>query len=337
MTPASLDFGSIAAGSDSTANLTIANTGAADLVVNSITSDDAHYTALPANLVVPPGSSGAIAVQFAPDTGGALAATLELLHNDPDSPTRLDLTGTATVTSVPVQITPASIDFGHVKYGDVGASSLQLINGNSSPVTISSIGSSDPQFSCAVSSTVLAPGETQSVALSFNATSLGTKTATLSIQQSGVSQPLTLPLRADATVGLNISRLDFGSIQPGKAAFLPLRIDNPSGAPVTISSILSDNPKFVPDCTTCVIPAGDSQTIYVTFTPTDTKPQSARLSITHNPTLIVNISANGFNRDFSQVLDAGGKPLQTMAVPFGGEWLAALLICLYAATRRRLT
>jgi len=84
-----------------------------------------------------------------------------------------------------------------------------------------------------------------------------------------------------------------------------------------------------------VIPDGDSETIHVTFTPTSTLAQSAQLSITHNPTLIVNLSDNGFNRDFSQTLDADSKPLQTMAVPFGGEWLAALLVCCYALARRR--
>ena len=335
VTPLGLDFGAVAVGDNSAAALLVANLGAADLVIGTITTDDSRFTALPADLVISPGNNSPVAVTFTPDAGGALAANLELVHNGQDNPTQVGLTGSGTVTSTAVQITPMNVDFGNIKFGEIGQTSIDLTNESSGTITISSISSSDPQFSYDVSSATLAPGETRPVALYFTAASLGTKTATLTVQQDGTSPPIALPLRADATVALNISSLNFGSIEPGRAAFLPLTIDNPSAAPVTITSILSNNPAFIPDCTTCVIPAGGSETIHVTFTPTSVLAQSAQLSITHNPTLIVNLSANGFNRDFSQTLDADGKPLQTMAVPFGGEWLAALLVCCYALCRRR--
>jgi hypothetical protein len=241
MAPASLDFGTVDVDDDSTAAIQISNAGAADLILFSISSGDARFAAqhvsLPADLVVPPGDSRPVTVTFSPDTGGALATTVDLVHNDVSSPTLILLSGADVALANPAQVLPLSVDF--------------------------------------------------------------------------------------------------GSIVPGKTALLPLTIDNPSVAAVTITSIVSDNPAFVPDCSTCVIAAGDQQTIYVTFRPTSTQAQSARLSITHNPRLIVNLVANGFKDDFSQSLDADGKPPQTMAVPFGGEWLAGLLFCLYALIRRR--
>jgi hypothetical protein len=241
MAPASLDFGTVDVDDDSTAAIQISNAGAADLILFSISSGDARfaaqYVSLPADLVVPPGDSRPVTVTFSPDTGGALATTVDLVHNDVSSPTLILLSGADVALANPAQVLPLSVDF--------------------------------------------------------------------------------------------------GSIVPGKTALLPLTIDNPSVAAVTIISIVSDNPTFVPDCSTCVIAAGDQQTIYVTFRPTSTQAQSARLSITHNPRLIVNLVANGFKDDFSQSLDADGKPPQTMAVPFGGEWLAGVLFCLYALIRRR--
>ena len=339
MAPGSLDFGTVDVDDDSTAAIQISNAGAADLILSSLSSGDARFAARhasqPADLVVPAGDSRPVTVTFSPDTGGALATTLDLIHNDVSSPTQILLSGTCVAPANPAQLLPLSVDFGNIKYGSTAQSSFDMINNGGSTITISSIQSSHPSSAAMLQVHTMAPGETRSVELYFSATSLGTKTAALTIQQDGVVQPITLPVRADATVALNIGSLNFGSIVPGKTALLPLTIDNPSAAPVTITSIVSDNPAFVPDCSTCVIAAGDQQTIYVTFRPTSTQAQSARLSITHNPTLIVNLAANGFKDDFSQSLDADGKPLQTFAVPFGGEWLAGLLFCLYALIRRR--
>jgi len=221
VTPLDLDLGAVA--------LLVANLGAADLVIGSITTDDSRFTALPADLTVSPGNSSPITVTFTPDAGGALAANIDLVHNVPDTPTQVGLTGSGTVTSTPVQVTPMNVDFGNIEYGELGQTSIYLTNDGSGTITISSISSSDPQFSCNVISATLAPGESQPVALYFAAASLGTKTATLTVQQDG-AQPLALSLRADATVVLDISNLSFGSIDPGQAAFLPLTIDNPSGA-----------------------------------------------------------------------------------------------------------
>ena len=117
-----------------------------------------------------------------------------------------------------------------------------------------------------------------------------------------------------------------------------MTIDNPSGADVTITSIVSDNPRFVPDCPTCVIPAGGSVNVQIAFTPVDYSQQSAQLSITHKPTIFVGIVGNSNpRRGTSPGVDASGQPLETLQVPFGGEWLASLLICFYALVRRRLS
>ena len=72
----------------------------------------------------------------------------------------------------------------------------------------------------------------------------------------------------------------------------------------------------------------------IAFTPIDGTRQEAQLAITHNPTVFVGVVANGFGQGGSPGVDAGGKPLKTFAVPFGGELLASLLICLYARHRR---
>jgi hypothetical protein len=75
--------------------------------------------------------------------------------------------------------------------------------------------------------------------------------------------------------------------------------------------------------------------VMIAFTPTDFSRQEATLSVTHNPTVSIGVLANPFGRGASAGVDASGNPLNTLQVPFGGQWLASVLICLYALLRRR--
>lgn len=231
-------------------------------------------------------------------------------------------------------LSASSVDFGLITFGQTGSASVELSNPGASPIDITGVAFSDPQFSTTATPFTLNPGQTIQIPLRFAATSLGTKTATLSIELEGDIGPVEATLQADATVALGKASMNFGQIPPGKTALLPVRIDNPSGAAVTITSIVSNNPRFVPAVTSCVIPAGGFHNVMISFTPTDGTRQDAQLAITHNPTVFVGVVANSAGQAASAGVDAVGNPLKTFAVPFGGEWLASLLICLYALRLR---
>jgi hypothetical protein len=114
---------------------------------------------------------------------------------------------------------------------------------------------------------------------------------------------------------------------------MPVTISNPSLVPVTITSVVSDNPVFIPDQTTFAIPAGGSQVIHVTFAPPRAGTYTGHLRVTHNPTVIITLS--GVSPGSTEVTSPGSEKRRRVEVPFGGEALMVLTVGLYGLLRRR--
>ncbi|MBM4103341.1 MAG: choice-of-anchor D domain-containing protein [Planctomycetes bacterium] len=90
--PASLDFGSIDFGTSVAQNMTIANYGDAQLMINSIawtedsSADFAVFVLPELPLVIEPNGIVELSVVYTPTTIGAAAATLEIGSDDPEQP-----------------------------------------------------------------------------------------------------------------------------------------------------------------------------------------------------------------------------------------------------------
>lgn len=102
-----LDFGTLVLGEDSTRSVQITNTGAADLTIAQITSDDANFAGAPMGLVVPPATAGSLNITYTPLAAGTHGATMSLAHNAPDTPTLLTLGGVATEAVTPQTSSPS--------------------------------------------------------------------------------------------------------------------------------------------------------------------------------------------------------------------------------------
>ncbi|RKY97838.1 MAG: Coagulation factor protein [Ignavibacteriae bacterium] len=94
VTPASLDFGDVYFGSSSNLNVTVSNTGGADLIISSAAIAELDYTVTPATATVLPGGSEVFTVTFTPPSvGGPFTGTLVFTHNAAGSPDNVSLTG----------------------------------------------------------------------------------------------------------------------------------------------------------------------------------------------------------------------------------------------------
>src|SRR5690606_8658635 len=100
-------------------NFNISNSGTADLVVSSITSDNGVFTVSPPSLTLNPGQSGPVIVTFMPSATGSQSASLTVLSNDPDQPSQtVSLSGTGLAVPVPViAISGSSLNLGDVTLG----------------------------------------------------------------------------------------------------------------------------------------------------------------------------------------------------------------------------
>jgi hypothetical protein len=113
ISPATLDFGTVASGQMKDLTLTVRNNGSAALMVNSTTSSNPRFTIMspstPFN--VGAGSSQGITVRFTPTGSGAQTGTLTFASNDPVRPTvTINVSGTAPGTTGGV--TTLSVDDG---------------------------------------------------------------------------------------------------------------------------------------------------------------------------------------------------------------------------------
>jgi hypothetical protein len=92
--PGRLDFGSVSVDTVSKKTVGITNSGAADLVVTSISCSGEFSISTRAPIKLPAGSGVSIEVQFNPKTPGAKTGVLVLTDNAQGSPRPVDLIGT---------------------------------------------------------------------------------------------------------------------------------------------------------------------------------------------------------------------------------------------------
>ncbi len=137
-----------------------------------------------------------------------------------------------------------------------------------------------------ISFTVNAGAAAQTVTVTFAPSSVGPKTASLSVAHNAAGSPSAISLSG---VGVTTPlpdidvlpiALNFGDVEAGQSKPLTLVIANRGKALLTVSGISSSNEVFKASSTTLAIAPGDSQRVTVTFTPTAAGAQSGALTIT---------------------------------------------------------
>jgi subtilisin family serine protease len=128
-----IDFPQVFAGERSEGSLEVSNMGETDLVVQA-SSGDASFHVIEELLVVPPGHSGLLKVQFSPAGPGAVAAALHLSSNDPLNPeTTVALRGRAVLPPL-AAVSPESVE-AVLSSGSTATRTLTLSNLGESDLT----------------------------------------------------------------------------------------------------------------------------------------------------------------------------------------------------------
>ena len=92
--PASLNFGNVNHGTSSNLNVTVSNTGTANLVISSAAIAATEFSVSPANATIIPGGNQVFTVTFAaPLINGTYTGTLVFTDNAAGSPHSVPLTG----------------------------------------------------------------------------------------------------------------------------------------------------------------------------------------------------------------------------------------------------
>jgi|GEM_PF-616703 len=212
---------------------------------------------------------------------------------------------------LPISLIPTSdliasstaFDYGTIPAG-VDATQVITLTNDGDPgdpsITINSItysGVDAADFSDDIVGTpVLLPGESLDVTITLNPSSGGAKTAVATIDHDGDNEAIDVTLQAFATsngeLELSPAPFDFGQVAVGESLTLPLTLTNlgeltDSDIEVTnlvVSGADTYQFQYEPYANPLIVPAGQSITVDVTFTPAQTGIYNVTLAATHDGT-----------------------------------------------------
>jgi hypothetical protein len=143
------EYGAIAVGSSATWNMTVQNTGDADLSISGVSFAPTDDLSCPATfpVVIPPSGSDQLPLVFAPDDFNPLAATASILSNDPVHPAEpVTLTGHGVYPDPYIDVTEATHDYGAVRLNATTRWFMEISNHGNQLLTINDILIDDPRF-----------------------------------------------------------------------------------------------------------------------------------------------------------------------------------------------
>jgi photosystem II stability/assembly factor-like uncharacterized protein len=271
VTPAALAFGTHPINSATLDTLRVSNPGNGTLQVTSIGTGNPAYTVGRTSLTLAPAASDTVGVTFRPTAVTSYPATLTLTSNA-GAPVTVALSGSGQNQVGIVIVTPkGGVGWQYNKSYNVTWQSQGITNvaveyrtGEAQPWLLIA----DPVSAASGTTLWIIPNAP-------------TSQARVRVRESGggisaISElfSLTQPLFALA------SPYDFGPVPPFYATWDTLHIANPGTAPLTISSVTSDNPRFYPSRMSLVVAPASFDTLGFWFRPTSVGADSALVTFT---------------------------------------------------------
>jgi photosystem II stability/assembly factor-like uncharacterized protein len=301
--PTALNFGNVYVGQSSNKKFQIHNDGNAVLQVSSIASDDGQFTILH-KFNVPPGEMVEITVKFTPTSSGTKTGNITITSDDPDELTTLvSVQGKGIPILAPeIRVYPTSIDFGEVGVGQSLVKKFRIYNDGNALLQISSITSNNSQFVILDDPDVW-PGAMAEIRVRFTPSWLGIKAGSITIASNDPDEPIVLVAIQGKGVSAYVpdisvspSILDFGEVQVGVSLDKEFQIYNYGSATLVISSITSNNSRFVvlddPN-----VPSSGMVDIPVRFTPSTLGTHTGTITITSNdpdePVVAITVKGKG--------------------------------------------
>lgn len=321
--PATLPFGGrdVDDGATTTQTSTITNTGSESVTIQSVTlggtnSGDFGRPAVAAGdcatgTVLAPNASCAVRAHFDPTTTGAKTAAITVDSDAPDAVVAVTGSGTQTALSASV----ANVAFGgrDIDDGPTAPTTITYTNTGTEPVTVQAAGQegTDPGFAidshCA-GGTVLAAGQTCTIDVTFDPTTVGAKTGTVVLPSSAGDVDVTLTGTGTQTaLGLDLATLAFGArdVAAGSGPLLQAVVTNTGTEPVTLTAVAlsgSDSSSFqhvtsagAPDCVASkVLAAGQTCLVRALFDPFAVGGKTATITVSSAlPALVVTLTGTG--------------------------------------------
>jgi Domain of unknown function (DUF4082)/Abnormal spindle-like microcephaly-assoc'd, ASPM-SPD-2-Hydin len=195
--PASVSFGSVAAGVSNTQTLTLGDSGNANLIVSQALVSGTGFSiigpTLPATVL--PGHSVAFTVRFSPGVAGSATGTVSFGSNAPRSPLAVPLSGSGVTQTLQLSTNPSTLAFGDVTQGSSSKQSVTLTNTGNSSVTVLTLTATGSSFSVSglAIPLTLAPGQTASFSVTFAPIATGALSGSVAVTSTATNSTLSIP------------------------------------------------------------------------------------------------------------------------------------------------
>jgi len=286
LNPYALQFPTVQIGSSSPAQqVLLRNMGSAPLTINSISVPGNFTETDNCGTTVPAASTCSLSVTFAPAAAGPLNGSMAIQDNAAGAPHLIALTGTG--FGPVVSLSSSALTFPGTLVGVTSASqTITLTNQGNASLTISGVQISGDYAQTNNCSGTLTPQSSCTINVTFTPTATGTRTGTVTINDSAAGSPQLISLTGsglDPMVSLSSSALTFaGTLVGVTSAAQAVTLTNQGNASLTISSVqISGDYGQTNNCPGTLTPLS-SCTINIAFTPTATGNRSGSVTINDN-------------------------------------------------------
>jgi hypothetical protein len=305
ISPSSLDFSNVTVGQNSSQNVTLTNSGNANLTVNLATISGAGFgmTGLALPKTIAAGANISFSVSFTPTSTAGETGSIVFTDNASNSPQTLALTGNAVATGSTLSVNPGSFNFNNVVVNSSSQQTFTLTNSGNTTITINQVSSTGTGFS-GTGLTVgqhIAAGANATFTATFAPTTTGAASGNVVITSTATNLTLTIPLSGTGTQGAlsaNPASINFGAVINGASASVPVTLTNTGTAAVSVTAHSVTGTGFT--LTGWTAPAsltpGQTTSFTVTFAPTTAGSKTGSVSITSNAPrspLVINLSGSG--------------------------------------------
>lgn len=298
LSPGSVSFGDVTVGQSSTQTVTLTSTGTGILTISGISVTGTAFTASGPHLpmALSAGQSTPINVLFKPTSSAADSGTVAISSNalEPTTTVALSGTGTTTVSTSILSISPASIAFGTISVGGELTKTVQLASTGTGSVTISGMTFSGSGVSVTglALPTTLAAGKDANLTVTYKPSSAGTLSGTVSITSNAsdpsevVSLSGAATTAATATLTATPSSITFGDVVVGTEATQTIRLTNSGTANATVSGVTPSVAAVSVSGLTApmTLAPGASANFTAAFKPTAASSVSGNITVTSNAT-----------------------------------------------------
>ena len=289
--PTSLSFGTVTVGNKQTLSETVTNTGGTSVTISQVTISGSgfSFTGITTPVTLTAGQSATFSVSFTPSSAGSASGNLTITSNASNPTLTIPLSGSG-VTPGTLGANPTSLGFGSVTVGNKQSLSETITNNGGTSVTISQVAISGSGFSFTGITTpvTLTAGQSATFSVSFAPSSAGSASGNLTVTSNASNPTLTIPLSGSGTaavgqLAVSPTTMNLGSVEVGSSGSSSGML-TASGASVTVTGASTNNSVFTVGGLTLpvTIPAGQSVSFTVTFSPTTTGAASATLTFTSN-------------------------------------------------------